>query len=81
MKLLLTTQPHGAQKLYETEEPQTQPIIGNRLYTLEDSEGRWTIMTGEELTSLANQWLTYAKARMPEHSEVSHPGLTTHEKH
>ena len=62
MKLLLTTEPHGAQKLYETEEPQTQPKIGNRLYTLEDDQGRWTNMTGEELTSLANQWLAYAKS-------------------
>lgn len=63
MKLLLTTEPHGAQKLYETEEPQSQPKVGNRLYTLEDDQGRWTNMTGEELTSLANQWLEYAKAQ------------------
>ena len=72
MKLILTTDPHGAQKLYETEEPQSQPKVENRLYTLEDSQGRWTIMTGEELTSLANQWLAHCKnAGMP-NADLSH---------
>jgi hypothetical protein len=50
----------GAQKLYETEEPQSQPKVGNRLYTLEDDQGRWTNLTGEELTNLSTKWLEYA---------------------
>jgi hypothetical protein len=62
---IITTDPHGAQILHETDgekESNASQEIGNRLYTLRSvgqrQNGFNVTMTGEELTSLAIQWLT-----------------------
>jgi hypothetical protein len=63
--LLFTTDPHGAQQVIRVEK-QCRPGIddehfGYSLYAIEDDSKRAKVivMTGEELTSLAKQWLEY----------------------
>lgn len=65
---LITTSPHGAQTL-RAEDPSLDKClpVSSRLYILRD-DGKspneiW--MTGEELTSLATQWLVYVKLTEP----------------
>ena len=57
---ILTTEPHGEQSLRrcDTEDDQR---IGNLLFELSsNNDDSAIVMTGEELTSLANQWLVYS---------------------
>ena len=66
-KTILKTDPHGAQTLRQIE-PSESNKVGNRLYDLSaiatygTAQIAHVVMTGEELTSLANQWLEYAKS-------------------
>lgn len=57
MKLLFLTDPHSAQGVYDADEDSAMPTH-NKLHCVEDDQGRFVNMTGEELTSLANQWLS-----------------------
>lgn len=58
---ILTTSPHGEQSLRPCGVP-SDLTIGNQLFELSANNGPEAIvMTGEELTSLANQWLEYCK--------------------
>jgi len=60
-KSILTTSPHGEQvlKVLTSEKYES---IDNSLFSLNVVNGRGRIvMTGEELTSLANQWLELVK--------------------
>jgi len=62
MKKLFTTDPHGAQTLSEmTAENDPQGKTGNKLFQLQaDQQGAFcACMTGEELDSLAHQWLKH----------------------
>ena len=56
-KALFTTQPHGEQTLREYQTPDPDMPVGNRLFILHDSQARELVLTGEELNSLAWQWL------------------------
>ena len=64
---IIITQPHGAQFIHEADgekEGNASRAVGNRLFTLRivKGHGRGHItMTGEEITSLAEQWLFYPK--------------------
>ena len=55
---VLTTDPHGEHVLTHLEPPHGLPL-SSRLFVLKDSLGRQLDFTGEELTSLATQWLRY----------------------
>lgn len=60
--MILYTAPHAAQRLIPAESETVDPTtpIGNQLFTLEEKEGKGSItMTGEELDSLAQQWLGF----------------------
>jgi hypothetical protein len=56
MKTIIITQPHGEQSLSRID---CADSIGNSLFTLKNSDGHAITMTGEELDSLANQWLEW----------------------
>jgi hypothetical protein len=71
MKLLFRTDPHNAQGVYDADEDSGLPTH-NKLHCVEDDQGRYINMTGEELTSLANQWLEYAKTQGTANTKVSH---------
>lgn len=62
MTKIITTNPHGAQCVFEIE-PDSGLPVRNRLFALEDSSepDKCLNLTGEEMTDLANQWLEYAK--------------------
>ena len=57
---IFTTEPHGDQSLCRCDNPEEK--IGNRLFELSSKgSGSAIVMTGEELTSLAKQWLAHCK--------------------
>lgn len=56
--LLFLTAPHGSQQLYLSEQ---FGRVTNSLFTLEDDQARAMMLTGEELDSLAAQWVAYRK--------------------
>jgi hypothetical protein len=55
MTKLFTTDPHGAQELFELE-PESHLPVHNRLFVLKDDAGHALTLTGEELTSLSAHW-------------------------
>jgi AAA+ ATPase superfamily predicted ATPase len=58
-KPILTTDPHGEQSLRRCDN-EDDSKIGNLLFELSaNHDDSAIVMTGEELTSLANQWLEY----------------------
>lgn len=57
MKTILTTEPHGEQSVVFFDE---QSNIGNSLFSIHQKGGPSMVMTGEELTSLAKQWIKYS---------------------
>ncbi len=61
---LIITDPHGAQEI--TEIPGNEGLsVGNSLLRLTDKDNKkFLIMTGEELTSLSNQWLNFVKKKV-----------------
>lgn len=61
-KLNITTQPHGEHKLVRTE-PAGENAVHNQLFALKNSAGVEMGFTGEELTSLSNQWLKFAASQ------------------
>lgn len=67
IKPILITSPHAAQKLFHTEKPDERAAtFGNQLFTLRETYGRkrnQMTFTGEELSSLALQWLAYAETQ------------------
>jgi hypothetical protein len=72
-KPILTTDPHGEQSLRPTEEPSADKV-GNRLFELSsNTDDSAIVMTGEELTSLANQWLEYAKTQGTANEKAERP--------
>ena len=61
-KPILTTDPHGEQSLRPCEASSDK--VGNQLFELSsNTDDSAIVMTGEELSSLANQWLRYAKQK------------------
>lgn len=60
MKMLFRVDPHGSQGVYDADDG-SQHSQRNRLHCIKDDQGRFVNMTGEELTSLANQWLSRCK--------------------
>lgn len=74
---ILTTSPHGEQSLRPCEVP-AELTIGNQLFELSANNGPEAIvMTGEELTSLANQWLEYTKTQGTANDPDQRPGAKT----
>jgi len=64
MKPILITDPHGEQKISQVESDELP--VSHRLYSITNSEeGQHIIATGEELDSLAFQWLAYRAQRTP----------------
>lgn len=70
-KPIFITSPHGAQSLINRDTVKTPSglvstgqlsnhRIGNCLFSLKDDCGNEVVMTGEELNSLAVQWLNFA---------------------
>ena len=64
--MLFTTDPHGAQQIIRVEKQSFSKADdredhGNSLYAIKDDSKRpnGIVMTGEELTSLTRQWLSY----------------------
>ena len=60
---ILTTDPHGEQSLRQCDLEDDQ-TIGNQLFELSsNNDDSAIVMTGEELTSLARQWLKYTEGK------------------
>ena len=61
-KPILTTSSHGEQSMRLCDNEKDSPI-GNLLFELSNNnDDSAIVMTGEELTSLANQWLAHCRA-------------------
>lgn len=59
-KTILTTDPHGEQRITKLEGDELP--VGNRLFSITCRDNRQHIvLTGEELDSLAGQWLKWRK--------------------
>lgn len=56
-QLLFDTAPHGAQNVSLVDDHPDG--IGNSLWAVRNDDGREMIFTGEELSSLAQQWLGF----------------------
>ena len=64
MKPIITTDPHGEQKVTPLEGDELE--VRNRLFSITCRDKRQHIvMTGEELDSLANQWLKWRDEYKP----------------
>jgi hypothetical protein len=74
-QLIFTTEPHGDQCLCRCDNPEEK--IGNQLFELSSKgSGSAIVMTGEELTSLAKQWLAHCKkVRSPRYIIRADAGL------
>jgi len=62
-ELLFSTSPHLAQEviLHDRADTDSRNLdVPNSLYKLKDDQGRYIVMTGEEFTSFAKQWLRWA---------------------
>lgn len=55
---ILTTDPHGEHHLCRLD---SDFGVNNSIFLLKDREGKSIGFTGEELTSLATQWLKFAR--------------------
>jgi AAA+ ATPase superfamily predicted ATPase len=74
-KPILTTDPHGEQSLRRCDNEDDQ-TIGNLLFELSsNSDDSAIVMTGEELTSLANRWLEHWRANNQRNTQCRVRGL------
>jgi len=58
-ELIFVTEPHGEHTLYKVEPSVHGDSVANAIFAMNDSTGKRLAFTGEELTSLAQQWLAY----------------------
>ncbi|MCX6896309.1 MAG: hypothetical protein NTZ16_12590 [Verrucomicrobia bacterium] len=59
-KPILTTQPHGEHTVRQLEPKDDGPLL-NRLFVITNKSGDEVALAGEELSSLAKQWLHHVE--------------------